>query len=93
MGEAKMWCSQCNTHWSDCDVLADGKCASCLRAENGRLRGVCNLLANKLSSYTGYPIPMEIREAEAAEAAGAEKWDVEWDVYVGEDGNEAVGGE
>ena len=38
MSEAKMWCSQCRTHWSDCDVLADGTCASCLQSENGRLR-------------------------------------------------------
>jgi len=37
MSEVKMACCQCRTHWSDCDVLADGKCASCLRAEIERL--------------------------------------------------------
>lgn len=26
-------CTSCNTDWSDCDILSEGQCASCLRAE------------------------------------------------------------
>ena len=64
-----------------------------LTREITRLRGVCNLLADKLSIYTGYPIPTEVREAESAEAAGADRWNPFSYCYVDEDGNEAVGGE
>ena len=64
-----------------------------LQAENHRLRGVCNLLADKLGHYTGYPIPTEIREAEAAEAAGAEAWNPDWDCYVDDCGIKVNRGE
>jgi len=64
-----------------------------LTREITRLRGVCNLLADKLSIYTGYPIPTEVREAESAEAAGADRWNPSSCCYVDDGGHEAAGGE
>jgi len=76
MTEAKMCCSQCRTHWSDCDVLADGKCASCLRAENGRLREAVLFFSkhydgppdNMLTTWERdlFQVPDEIKSARAA---------------------------
>jgi hypothetical protein len=93
MSELHTACSKCGTHWSDVDILADGKCASCLQTQIKRMRGVCILLANKLAHYTGYSMPKELRDAEVAEAAGAESWDGVRFVYVDENGHKAAGGE
>jgi len=51
-------------------------------AEIERLRGVCNLLADKLGRYTGYPVPVEMRQAEKAERAGCESFDGIRNAYV-----------
>ena len=37
-------------------------------AEIKRLRGMCNLLADRLGRYTGRPMPEELARAEAAKA-------------------------
>ena len=83
--------------------MDDGRCQFCevvneraaLAREIERLRGVRNLLADKLGHYTGYPIPTEIREAEAAVAAGGDSWDNIRRCYVDDCGRKlkALGGE
>jgi hypothetical protein len=60
------------------------------QAENRRLLGTRNLLADKLAHCTGYPVPTEIRAAEWAVDAGAEAWDWERGMYVDEDGKEVT---
>ena len=66
-----------------------------LTREIKRLRGACNLLADKLGHYTGDPAPTEIREAEEAEAAGGDSWDSIRRCYVDDCGRKpkAAGGE
>lgn len=58
--------------YCDCDGVHDG---SCREREIKRLRGVINLLADKLADYTGTTIPTELREVEEAVANGADQWD------------------
>jgi len=76
MVEPRTHCDGCHTHWSDCDVLADGTCASCQHAEVTRLRDAVLFFArhydgppdNMLSERDRelFQVPEEIRTARAA---------------------------
>jgi len=68
------------------EYTADGNLIDAAADEIELLRGVVNLLADKLACHTGYPAGTEIGEAEAAQEAGGESWDSIRRMYVDEDG-------
>jgi len=63
------------SHQGSVDFVEEDAATKPLRDDIIRLKGIANLLSDKLSHYCGSIQPDQLREAEQAEAAGGENWD------------------
>jgi len=66
-------------------TLVCGACWNGLQADNRKLRGIVNLMADQLAHYNGETVPTVIQSVVLAVEAGAEIWDPLRRKYVGGD--------